>query len=243
MHKFLRMIDTNDMFGIDRFYWILINSFASFWFLFIISKILGKKQIAQLEFIDYAVGISLGSIAAEWAIASEQPFYYYAASMAIFFVLALLVALVGRKNTFFKRIFKGKPVTLIYEGKIISDGLKKSKIDVNDLLSMLREKGYFNPNDVAYALFETSGQLSVLPKGSQRPVVIEDIDSHTSERATLTNVLVVDGAVSKSGLREIGKSEDWLLLKLKMEDRSELKNIMLAIYDQKTQKITAHYKN
>ncbi|MBQ8374790.1 MAG: DUF421 domain-containing protein [Clostridia bacterium] len=237
------MIDTNDMFGIDRFYWILINSFASFWFLFIISKILGKKQIAQLEFIDYAVGISLGSIAAEWAIASEQPFYYYAASMAIFFVLALLVALVGRKNTFFKRIFKGKPVTLIYEGKIISDGLKKSKIDVNDLLSMLREKGYFNPNDVAYALFETSGQLSVLPKGSQRPVVIEDIDSHTSERATLTNVLVVDGAVSKSGLREIGKSEDWLLLKLKMEDRSELKNIMLAIYDQKTQKITAHYKN
>ena len=71
------------MFGIDKIYWILINSFASFFFLFIISKLLGKKQIAQLEFIDYAIGISLGSIAAGWATSSDQPFYYYMLSMFI----------------------------------------------------------------------------------------------------------------------------------------------------------------
>ena len=66
----------NMQFGIEPIYWVLINSVVSFIFLFIISKILGKKQIAQLEFIDYAVGISLGSIAAEMAINSEVPFYY-----------------------------------------------------------------------------------------------------------------------------------------------------------------------
>ncbi len=230
------------MFGIPKIYWLFINSFSSFVFLFIISKILGKKQIAQLEFIDYVVGISLGSTAAEWSFADDRPFYYYAISMAVFFLLALLISIFGRKNTFLKRLFKGKPLTLIYEGKILSHNLDKSHIDVNDLLSMLREKGYFNPSDVAYAIFETSGQLSVLPKGSQKPVVLEDIDIHSVKPASLTNVLVVDGKVSKSGLNELGKSVEWLLLKLKLERESELKNIILAIYDDKTNKITAHYK-
>lgn len=63
------------MFGIGAIYWVLINSFVSFIYLFIISKLLGKKQIAQLEFIDYAVGISLGSIAAEWSTVTDEPYY------------------------------------------------------------------------------------------------------------------------------------------------------------------------
>ena len=231
------------MFGIPNIYWLFINSFTSFWFLFIISKILGKKQIAQLEFIDYAVGISLGSIAAEWAFADDRPFYYYAVAMAMFFILAFLVALVGRKSSFFKRLFKGKPVTLIYEGQILYKGLNKSKIDVNDLLSMLREKGFFDPNDVAYAIFETSGQLSVLPKGAQKPVVIEDIDTQKIKQASLTNVLVVDGMISKSGLNEIDKDTAWLLKHLQITDKTDLKNIILATYDEDNHKLNVHYKN
>lgn len=231
------------MFGIPKIYWLFINSFASFFFLFLISKVLGKKQIAQLEFIDYAVGISLGSIAAEWAFSDDRPFYYYAVAMAIFFILAFLVAIIGRKNSFLKRLFKGKPVTLIYEGKILSEGLNKNKIDVNDLLSMLREKGYFDPNDVAYAIFETSGQLSVLPKGSQKPVVIEDIDKQKIKQSSLTNILIVDGIVSKSGLNEIGKTMSWLFHKLQIKEKSALKNIILATYDDKNDKLNVHYKN
>lgn len=231
------------MFGIPKIYWLFINSFTSFFFLFIISKILGKKQIAQLEFIDYAIGISLGSIAAEWAASNDRPFYYYAIAMTIFFILAFLVALIGRKNSFLKRLFKGKPVTLIYEGKIVSQGLDASKIDVNDLLSMLREKGYFDLEDVAYAIFETSGQLSVLPKGSQKPVVIEDIDKRKIKQASLTNVLVVDGNVSKSGLNEIGKTMSWLFKKLQIKEKKQLKNIILATYDEQNNKLNVHYKN
>ena len=231
------------MLGIPQIYWLFINSFTSFWFLFIISKVLGKKQIAQLEFIDYAVGISLGSIAAEWAFADDRPFYDFAIAMAVFFALAFLVAVIGRKNSFLKRLFKGKPVTLIYEGEILSASLQKTKIDVNDLLSMLREKGYFDPNDVAYAIFETSGQLSVLPKGGQKPVVIEDIDKRKIKRPSLTDVLVVDGVFSKSGLNEIGKTTAWLFKKLQIKEKKELKNIILATYDGENNNVNVHYKN
>ena len=234
---------TATMFGISKFSWLFINSITSFVFLFIISKILGKKQIAQLEFIDYVIGISLGSIAAEWSFSDELPFYYYAIAMAIFFVLAIAVALIGRKTTFLKRLFKGRPVTLIYDGQIASNGLNKSKIDVNDLLCMLREKGYFDPSDVAYAIFETSGKLSVLPKGSQKPVVLEDLGQHKMKPSSLTDILVVDGVISKSGLNEIGKSTAWLFQQLKITDKKQLKQALLATYDDENKKLNVHYKN
>ena len=231
------------MFGIQDIYWVLINSVISFIYLFIISKILGKKQIAQLEFIDYAVGIPLGSIAAEWSTQTEEPFYFYIIAMTIYFVLAFLVAIIGRKTTFLKRLFKGKPSTLIYEGKINYKQLQKCNIDVNDLLSMLREKNYFDISDVAYAIFEPSGELSVLPKGNQRPVVIEDVDKKAIQEASLTNVVIVDGKISKSGLKEVNKDKKWLYKQLNLTDKKDLKNIILATYDEQTSSFETHYKN
>ena len=231
-----------DLFGIKPIYWVLINSTVAFVYLFIISKLLGKKQIAQLEFIDYTVGISLGSIAAEMATNSEVPFYYFLIAMTIFLLLALFVAIIGRKCTFLKRVLKGKPVTLIYDGKINYEQLKKSKIDVNDLLSMLREKGYFDIADVAYAVFETSGELSILPTGAQKPLVMQDYDKTKIERASLSNVLIVDGVVSQSGLSEINKDEKWLFDRLKIQSRDELKNIILAVYDDKSDSFNTHVK-
>lgn len=231
------------MFGIEPIYWVLIDSAVAFVYLFVISKLLGKKQIAQLEFIDYAVGISLGSIAAEMATNTETPFYYFLIAMTIFFALAFAVAIVGRKCTFLKRVLKGKPATLIYDGKIDYKQLKKSNIDVNDLLSMLREKGYFDISDVAYAIFEPSGELSVMPTGAQKPLVMRDFDKEKIEKAELANVLIADGAVSRSGLSEIDKDEAWLFNRLRIGDKSDLDNIILAVYDDKTDSFNVHFKN
>lgn len=230
------------MFGIKPVLWVLINSLVSFVYLFIISKILGKKQIAQLEFIDYTVGISLGSIAAQMSTDSDTPFYYYLIAMSIFFLLALLVAVVGRKNTFLKRLLKGKPSTLIYDGQINYRELKKNKIDVNDLLSMLREKEFFDVADVAYAVFEPSGELSVLPKGDKAPVTLGDVAPEKIEQASLTNILVADGTISHSGLSEANKDEQWLLGRLGASDKKELKKYILVTYDDKTDKIETYEK-
>ena len=231
------------MFGIQPIFWVLIDSAVAFVYLFIISKVLGKKQIAQLEFIDYTVGISLGSIAAEMATNTETPFYFFLIAMTIFFALALLVAIVGRKNTFLKRLLKGKPATLIYDGKINYKELKKNNIDVNDLLSMLREKNYFDIADVAYAVFEPSGELSVLPVGAQKPLVMQDLDESKIEKASLTNIMIADGAVSYSGLKNINKDVDWLFNRLNIKSKDDLKKIILAVYDDTTDEFNTHYKN
>lgn len=231
------------MFGIRPIYWVLIDSAVAFLYLFVISKLLGKKQIAQLEFIDYTVGISLGSIAAEMATNTEVPFYFFLIAMTIFFVFATLVAIVGRKSTFLKRLLKGKPATLIYDGKINYKELKKNKIDVNDLLSMLREKGYFDIADVAYAVFEPSGELSVLPVGAQKPLVMEDLDKDKIQPAQLEDIVIVDGVLSYSGLNNVDKDEEWLFKRLGITEKSELKDIILCVYDAENDKFNTYRKS
>lgn len=222
---------------------LLLMSLGSVVYLFIISKLMGKKQIAQLEFIDYVMGISIGSIAAEMATdLSDSPFWYYLVAMAVFFLFDYFVSILGRKGTFFKRFFKGKPITIIYDGKLLYPMLKKSKLDVNEVLAMCREQGYFDINDIAYAIFENSGVLSVLPKANQKPTVVSDFDIKVEE-PSLSHYMVIDGNLSYSSLTDLKKDKEWLFRRLKVSNKKELNNIMLAEYIEKTDKMIVHYKN
>lgn len=221
---------------------LLLMSLGSVVFLFIISKFSGKKQIAQLEFIDYVMGISIGSIAAEMATdLSDSPFWYYLVAMTIFFLFDLCVTLLGRKGPLMKKFFKGKPLTIIYDGKLQYDFLKKSKLDVNEVLALCREQGYFNLNDISYAIFENSGQISILPKANQKPTVVSDFNIK-AEKPSLSYYMVIDGLVSYSSLTELNKDKEWLYEKLKIENKKQLKNIILAQYLDKEEKMIIHYK-
>ncbi|MGN1227628.1 MAG: DUF421 domain-containing protein [Christensenellales bacterium] len=221
---------------------LLIFSLISVVYLFIISKLLGKKQIAQLEFIDYVLGISIGSIAAEMATdIDETPFYYYLIAITVFFLFDLFVTYIGRKSPTLKRFFKGKPTVIIYDGKFNYKNLKSSKLDVNDVLGLCRQLGYFDISKIAYAVFETSGELSVLPIGEEKPTVIKDLKVE-GEQASLPNHLIIDGYLSYSGLNEINKSKQWLFERLNINSKQDLQNIVLATYDSEKDSFNVHYK-
>ncbi|MGN1207871.1 MAG: DUF421 domain-containing protein [Christensenellales bacterium] len=222
---------------------ILLLAIGSFSTLFIIAKLLGKKQVGELDFIDYVVGISIGSIAAEMATnTSDKPFYYYLISMSVFFLLTLSVDILGTKANFLKKFFKGSPMVIIKDGVIDFKQLKKSKLDINDVTALARSKGYFNFDDIAYAIFETDGSLSILPKSEQKPVVCEDLKIK-SEKATLPQNVIVDGEVSQFALKEMGKDIAWLYHKLNINSKKDLKNILLAIYTQSDGSFVVHLKN
>ncbi|MCL2587401.1 MAG: DUF421 domain-containing protein [Firmicutes bacterium] len=193
------------------------------------SKLLGKKQIAQLDVIDYMLGIAVSSIAAEWAIDSgNAPFYHYLTAMTFFFVVNLVIIYLERKGRRLKKFIKGVPLMVIYEGKVNYKALKKSKMDINDLMSKARSKGYFDLGKIEYAVFENSGALSVMSK---------------SEHAALPFYLVDDGQIIHSSLRTLGRDKVWLFEKLGIHTRRELKNIILAIYDRNTDKFNISTKN
>lgn len=220
---------------------VLVFSSVAYIYLFIIAKILGKKQLSQLTFIDYIVGISIGSIAAEMATDLQQPFYHYLISMGVFFLLDIIITVLGRKGSFLKKFTNGTPLIIISDGKINYNKLKKSKITVDEFCGMARDKGYFHLEDIAFAVFETSGKLSILPKGSQKPVVAEDIKLE-AERPQLDQYYVVDGKISKESLEFSQKDEKWLFNGLKIQGKEQLDNILLAYFDEKEQNFIVHYK-
>lgn len=220
---------------------ILIMSLASFVFLFIISKIMGKKQIAELNFVDYAIGISLGSIAAEWAIDMESPWYRFPVAMAVFLILDIVLTLLSRTLPFMKKTLHGSPVVLIENGALNYPNLKRSKLSVGDVLGLCRNAGYFDLADVAFAILETNGDLSVLPVGAQRPAVVSDLREGEVEQAGLPSYLVVDGRAVLESLQMLGKDEQWLYDRLGV-DKKSIKEILLATYDEAQDTFNVHRK-
>lgn len=223
---------------------IIIFSATSVVTLFIIAKVLGKKQIAELNFIDYVMGISVGSIAAEMATDINQtPIWYYIIAMFIFMLIDIIINFLERKSPCFKRFFKGKPATIIYDGKIQYKILKKNGMSVNDLISMCRVQGYFNINDIAFAVLETSGDLSVLPKCKEKPTTVSDLKNLKIKPSILPCYLVIDGRISYSGLNEINKDINWLLKQINCNTIKDLKQYILIGLDTETNKFFIHKKD
>lgn len=220
---------------------VLLNAIYSFAAMFIVAKILGKKQIAQLSFTDYVIGISIGSIAAEWSTDVEQPWFYYVIAIAVYLVISYVITLLERTTLPLKRFLRGKPIIIIDNGKINYKNLKKSKLDVNDVIGLCREKGFFNLNDVAFAIFETNGNLSVLPVGNQTPTVVSDFGID-AEKASLQKFVINDGKIDENYLKILKKDKKWLFDNLKIKNKKELKNILVAFYDEKTKNFDVHYK-
>jgi uncharacterized membrane protein YcaP (DUF421 family) len=221
---------------------VLISAAVAFVYLFVISKMLGKKQIAEFDFINYVTGISIGSIAAEMATAlEEKPMYLYLISMSVFFVFDFIIGFLERKGNKLEKFLKGSPIIVVQNGKINFKGLKKSKLTVNDVLSLTREKEYFDINDIAYGIYETNGTFSILPKANKSQVIAEDMKVK-KEKAMLTDTLITDGSISKTSLKRLNKDKEWLFKKLNL-DKQKLKKILLATYNESTKEFDVHYKS
>ena len=224
------------MFSFD---YVLMQSLFAFVALFIISKLLGKKQVAQLEFTDYVIGISIGSIAAEMATEDKTPYFHFLVAMAVFALLDLSITLVSRKAMFLKKIFKGRPLVIIEQGKINYQNLKKSKLDINELLAQCRVAGYFDISQIYYCIFETSGDFSILPKSDNTNTTKQDLNIKEPEKELIVN-LVVDGVIINGELKKINKDKKWLYKKLKLTNNKDTKNILLATYNKTTKEVVTH---
>ena len=212
---------------------VLIFSLSSFAFLFIVTKILGKKQIAELSFIDYVVGISIGSIA-------EEPFYHFLIAISIYCALSLILDIMERKRPF-RKFLKGEVLTIIEEGEFNYENLKKSKLDVEDVLGMAREKNFFDVNDIAFALFETTGKLSILPKSNKRPTVLKDLGKE-EDSACPPDYVIVNGKPQYRVIRDLGLSMEEVFERLRIRSKRELNDILVASYDGEKGEYQVHRK-
>ena len=209
--------------------------------LFFITKMMGKKQISELNFFDYVVGITIGSIAADISLDIEKNMIAGIAAIFIYGFISYIISFVSIKSILARRFFIGVPTVLVEKGKIIESGLKKSKIDVNDLLMEARENGYFNLDEIDYALMEVNGNISFLPKEKEKPVTKKDMKIKCSNEGLTVNA-IIDSKYMVNNMKAINKDKEWLDHELKVNGYDNYDNILLAMINN-NYKVTIYEKN
>lgn len=198
--------------------------------LFLVTRMIGKKQVSELSLFDYVISISIGNFAAEMTMNLDSQVLSGAISVVIFGLIAMIVSIITMKSIILRRFFIGTPTILIQDGKFIYKNLKRVKIDINDFLETARVAGYFDMSEIKYALMEVNGKISFMPKEEYAPVKINDMNIKASVKGLCANV-IIDGKIMKKNLININKDEKWLLKELKIKGYNSLCNILLATVD------------
>ena len=207
---------------------LLLTALLSVVALFVITKIMGRKQVAQLDFFDYVSGITIGSIGAELATELESPWKPLVALIA-WGAVSLLLNFITSRLPRSRKYINGTPTILMHEGKIYRENLKKARLDLSEFLLLCRERGFFDLEDIQTAVFEHNGKLSVLPKAARRPATPDDLKIATRE-AHIGVELIMDGRIMGENLSRIGREERWLRSEVKRQGYSDESEIFLAIF-------------
>ena len=209
---------------------LILKAVASLTALFFFCKLLGKKQMAQLNVYDYIIGISIGNIVAEMSVNKEVPFLDGLIVLVVYTLIAIFTTYITTKSISLRRFLSGRPIVIVEDGKIINKTLNKVKLDINDLLQEARIAGYFDLSEIEYALFEPNGVLSFMPKTKFKPLTPNDIKRKVNYKGLCAN-LVIDGNVMKNNLAYINKDIKWLKTRLNNLGYEDIEKILLATSD------------
>lgn len=219
---------------------VILTALLSVASLFIITKIMGHKQVAQLDFFDYVSGITIGSIGAELATELEKP-YKPLIALAIYGLASLLLNLLAHKIPRTRKYINGTPTILMNDGNLYRKNLKKAKLDLSEFMLLCREQGYFDLDEIQTAIFEHNGKLSILPKAANRPATPDDLKI-TAKSTHIGVEVIMDGRVMGENLSRMGRDVNWLTKQLNIQGCKDAKEIFLGIYRPEEDKLTL-YKN
>lgn len=220
---------------------IVASTFASISSLFLFTKLMGNREMSQLSMFDYISSIALGSIAGEMAVMSTDSILKPLLSMTIFTVVTIAINYFACKSIFLRRFFEGQAILLYQNGQIYEKNLLKAKLDIDEFLSACRISGYYDLQDIHTVYLETNGTISVLAVSKSRPVTPADLNIDPIQPIPMANV-IIDGNIMKDNLKITGKDEAWVKQQLKINQVTNIKDIILATYDATKDKLNIYTK-
>ncbi|MCL6515452.1 DUF421 domain-containing protein [Alicyclobacillus sp.] len=195
--------------------YLTVSTLVTFAVLLGLVRWIGSTQLTQLTFFNWVAGASMGNLAANMIGAGNTRDWVAACySLVVFTAATVLAATLALKVRGFRRVAGGEPVVLIHKGTILRENLKRTKVNLDVLMMLLREKGYFSYGDIEYAILEPTGNLSILPTQESQSASKADLvkGPDLSDRGQGPYVeLVVDGELDRDKLRETGRDEAWVM--------------------------------
>lgn len=206
---------------------VILTSFSSLIVLFFSTKLIGNKQMSELNMFDYINGITIGSIAAEMATNLDN-FHLCFTAIVIYTIIILIISTITEKSVMARRFLTGTSIILMENGKMYPKNFAKSKLDLNEFLTQCRINGYFSVDEIDTAIFEQNGKVSFLPKVEARPVNTKDLNLALNQEKISVSV-ILDGTLMEDNLKFSGNDVEWLKHELKKQKINSVDEVFLGI--------------
>lgn len=187
----------------------IMRAVVAYLLLLAVTRIAGRKTVSEMTFYDYTAAITMGTLTAYIALGESSTPLAAGVALVTFGALAVLMSFIVLKSLRMNRLLNSLPVVVIAKGEFVKSNMKKIKINVETLMSLLREKNAFNAADVEYAVMESDGKLSVLLKVDKQPLTPFDMHIATPYKGLMTDI-IVDGRLISCNLARAGKDVAWL---------------------------------
>lgn len=209
---------------------LIVRTVILYFMALVVIRLMGKRQIGQLQPFEIVITVMISDLAAMPMQDNRIPLAFSAIPMVVLVILQILSSTAQLKSEKARELLSGKPTIIIEHGRIDMDALKEERININDLLEELRLKNFYNIKEIEYAILETSGQLSIIPKTNLTFATKEDLKIPTTQDS-LPITLILDGKINTFNLNLINKDLEWLAGQLKRNNVTKPKDVYLAILD------------
>lgn len=204
---------------------VFIRSIIIYILLLIIMRLMGKRQLSELQPFEFAITLIIAELACIPMAETQIPLMYGVIPIFTLFVLHLFITKLSSKSLKFNKLLNGKPIVIMTPNGIDKRLLDKLDMSVTDLMHALRSAGYFYPSQIAYAILETNGKLSVLPKSAYAPLTPNDQELNVEE-VELPRPVILDGVFEEHYLEECTLSKDKIDYILQ-DNRLKVKDVLL----------------
>lgn len=207
--------------------YLTMELFTGFFLLFILIKILGRKIINQITPFTFIAAIVLGELLGNAIYDEKISVGYIIYAMSVWAILLVVVELLGQRFLKLRKVFEGKPSVLIQDGVVRRDQLKRNRMNINQLQSLLRQSETFSVREVAYCYLEANGSISVLKKSPKQKAQQEDLNL-PEQPVYVPITLIRDGELLSDELDEIDQTKEWLTLQLQAQGIEDYRKVFLA---------------
>ncbi|MEA4833007.1 MAG: DUF421 domain-containing protein [Oscillospiraceae bacterium] len=212
-----------------KLYLVPLTTLLSLIILFLISKLIGYRQVSSMSLYDYINSVTIGSLAAQLSIAEGNDIWRNVIAMSLYGIFTLACAILTNKSKKARNIIEGCPIILMDKGVLYKNRMKKAHIDTDELVGALRVLGHFDISKLNSVVLETNGKISALPKAGERPSTPNDLSISVPEESIWTEI-ISDGKIDAEKMRMCGIDMNRLNKKLS-ECSKTADEIFLAVCD------------
>lgn len=211
---------------------ISFRGFITYIMLLLFFRMMGPRQLSQFTFKDYVLGVLLGSIGGRAITRLEQDYLTFFYGMSIITVIQVLLSYLCLKSDKVRRFVNGGSIIVIDNGEILPHNLRKARLCMNELASLLRSRNIFNLSDVQYAILEPTRDFSIMLKAEKSPVTCMDLNIQTMPK-DLPVIIIKDGRLVAVELQRYNLTEAWVMEQLAKHNIHKISDVFLAQADSK----------